>query len=365
MSEQGRLRRVDRRLADGREIVYFDERDLEHFDDERDLPERVSHTEVRFDPLQGEWVAIASHRQTRTYLPPADECPLCPSRDGRHTEVPSPDYDVAVFENRFPSFVGVAKPAASERSAAGGLFVRRDGVGRCEVVCFTSDHDTSFYALPPRRVRTVIDAWVDRTEALGAQDGVEHVFPFENRGKDIGVTLHHPHGQIYGYPFVPPFADRMLGAARVHAEDTGRNLFADLLAAEQADGSRVVLRTDHWTAFVPYAARWPVEVHLFPHRQVPDLPALDDAERDDLARAYLDLLGRLERLYDQPLPYVAGIHQAPVREYRDVAYLHLRVHSVMRSPGKLKYLAGSESGMGAFVSDVRPEDVAARLRELQ
>lgn len=353
------------RLADGREIVYFDERDLEHFDDKRDLPDRVSHTEVRFDPLQGEWVAIASHRQTRTYLPPADECPLCPSRDGRLTEVPSPDYDVAVFENRFPSFVGVADPTASERRAADGLFTRRDGVGRCEVVCFTADHDTSFHALSPGRVRTVIDAWVDRTVALGAQEGVEHVFPFENRGKDIGVTLHHPHGQIYGYPFVPPFAERMLRSARAHEERTGRNLYADLLAAEQVDGSRVVLRTDHWTAFVPYAARWPVEVHLFPQRRVPDLPALDDAERDDLARAYLDLLGRLERLYDQPLPYVAGIHQAPVRAYRDVAYLHLRVHSVMRSPGKLKYLAGSESGMGAFVSDVRPEDVAARLRELQ
>lgn len=352
------------RLADGREIVYFDERSgLVHERDKRDLPDRVSETEVRYDPLAGEWVAIASHRQTRTYLPPDDECPLCPSRDGRHTEVPSADYDVAVFENRFPSFVG-AGDTAPAGAPADQLFQQAPGVGRCEVVCFTSDHDTSFHALPPRRVRTVVEAWADRTLALGAQPGVAHVFPFENRGKDIGVTLHHPHGQIYGYPFVPPHARRMLDSAHAYAQRTGGNLFADALAAERDDGSRVVLSSTHWTAFVPYAARWPVEVHLYPHRHVPDLPALSDDERYDLAHTYGDLLRRLERLYDLPLPYVAGVHQAPAREHRDLAYLHLRVHSVMRSPGKLKYLAGSESGMGAFVSDVRPEDVAARLREL-
>lgn len=361
--------RTTARLADGREIVYFDEPGsvapaARVLDDPRQLPAKVSNTRVRYDPLRGEWVAMATHRQTRTYLPPADECPLCPSKDGRQTEIPSGDYDVVAFENRFPSFAGTGDPAATERTDPTGLFRERDGLGRCEVVCFTPDHDASFASLTQARARTVIDAWAERTLALGQRPDVAYVFCFENRGRDIGVTLPHPHGQIYGYPFVPPHARRMLDQARAYTG--GTNLFADLLAAERADDSRVVTGGEHWTAFVPYAARWPVEVHLYPHRQVPDLPELTDPERDDLARVYLDVLDRLDRLYGEPepLPYVAGVHQAPVRADRDVAYLHLRVHSVRRAPGKLKYLAGSESGMGTFVSDVLPEEVAARLREL-
>jgi UDPglucose--hexose-1-phosphate uridylyltransferase len=143
-----------------------------------------------------------------------------------------------------------------------------------------------------------------------------------------------------------------------------------VLAAERATGSRVVLSGEHWTAYVPYAARWPVEVHLVPHRDVPDLVALDDEERGELAAVYLDLLRRLDRYFVArdgapiPLPYIAGWHQAPVHEGRDVSRLHLQVMSVMRAPGKLKYLAGSESGVGAWINDVAPEAVAARLREV-
>jgi len=173
-------------------------------------------------------------------------------------------------------------------------------VGRCEVVCFSSDHAACFASLSPARARLVVDTWAHRTEELSQLPAVEQVFCFENRGAEIGVTLEHPHGQIYGYPFVTPRTGRQLNSGRGHRQRNRRNLFADLLAAERADGSRVVVAGRHWTAFVPAAARWPVEVHLYPHRQVPDLPALDDAERDDLAAVYLDVL---RRLYDAPLPY--------------------------------------------------------------
>jgi UDPglucose--hexose-1-phosphate uridylyltransferase len=290
-------------------------------------------------------VAIASHRQDRTYLPPADECPLCPSRDGRLTEIPSPDYDVVVFENRFPAF--------TERAPGGR--------GRCEVVCFTSDHDRAFRELTPERVRTVVDVWADRTRALSRLDGVAWVYPFENRGAEIGVTLAHPHGQIYAYPYLPPTPARMLEQARRHRDRTGVNLFAEVLAEERA-GPRVVASGRHWTAFVPVAARWPVEVHLYPHRQVPDIPALTAGERDDFAEVYLDVLARFDALYGLPLPYVAAWQQAPVDTDRELAYLHLRLCSIRRAPGKLKYLAGSELGAGAFLNDVLPEDVAERLR---
>jgi UDPglucose--hexose-1-phosphate uridylyltransferase len=201
-------------------------------------------------------------------------------------------------------------------------------------------------------------------------DSVQQVFCFENRGPEIGVTLHHPHGQIYAYPFVPARSAALLEQARAHHERTGRLLGADVLAAELEAGERVVVDGEHWTAYVPYAARWPVEVHLAPQRDVPDLVALDDAERDDLARVYLDVLRRLDRYYvdeegePRTLPYIAAWHQAPAKVGRDVSRLHLQVFSILRSPTKLKYLAGSESGAGAWVNDVLPERIAARLREV-
>jgi UDPglucose--hexose-1-phosphate uridylyltransferase len=362
------VKKTHAQLADGREIVYFDESDdaARELVDSRDLPETVTRSEIRYDALLDEWVAIASHRQGRTHLPPSDECPLCPSTPERKTEIPSSAYDVVVFENRFPSFATSVADVEPSTVAAGDtdLFSRKPGYGRCEVVCFTSDHNSSFSQLSPTRVRTVMEAWVDRTIALSNERYVEQVFCFENRGEEIGVTLAHPHGQIYGYPFVTPRTRQLLDSARRHRERTWRSLFADVLAAEVADGSRVVTRGEHWTAFVPAAARWPMEVHLYPNRRVADLPALSDEERDEFAEVYLDVLRRFDGLYDSPMPYIAAWQQAPVRIDRDLAYLHLQLFSIRRSAGKLKYLAGSESGMGAFINDVLPEQAAAALRDV-
>jgi UDPglucose--hexose-1-phosphate uridylyltransferase len=355
------VKRTTIELADGRELIYFDERDdaVRDQPDRRELPPPPPASQLRYDPLTDEWVAVAVHRQTRTFLPPADQCPLCPSRGDRLSEIPAPDYDVVVFENRFPS---LSQRIAAEPAEITPFTPVRPGQGRCEVVCFTDDHNASFAALPPSRVRTVLDALADRTTALSEEPGVEQVFCFENRGVEIGVTLHHPHGQIYAYPFVTPRTRSMLGAARRYAERTGGNLYADVLAAERAAGTRVVAGNEHWTAYVPAAARWPFEVHVAPHRPVPDIPALDDAERDAFGPLYLDVLRRFDGLFDAPMPYIAAWHQAPVRIDRELAYLHLQVFSIRRAKDKLKYLAGSESGMGVFINDIAPERSAELLR---
>ncbi|GAA3846836.1 galactose-1-phosphate uridylyltransferase [Saccharothrix violaceirubra] len=322
--------------------------------DLRELPPVRVESEIRRDPLTGQWVAIAAHRQARTYRPPADLCPLCPSRPGSATEVPT-SYDVVVFENRFPTF---APDVPGEVSPS-----RAPGRGRCEVVCFTPEHDGSFARLGPVRVRTVMEAWADRTSALGALPDVAQVFPFENRGAEIGVTLSHPHGQIYAYPFVTPRTEQMLSVAEDHLASTGRPLMGDVLAVER-NGPRVIAESPYWTAFVPVAARWPVEVHVVPRRHVPDLPALSAEERADFAELYPAVLRRLDALYDKPLPYIAAWHQAPVRVGHDALWLFLEVFSVRRAADKLKYLAGSESGMGVWINDATPEDVARRLREV-
>jgi UDPglucose--hexose-1-phosphate uridylyltransferase len=345
--------RTSRRLADGREILYFDDdRHPRPHDvaDPRDLPPVSTRSQLRHDALLDEWVVVASHRQTRTFLPPADQCPLCPSRPGRATEIPDSAYQVVVFENRFPS---LATGVEQDGLRSG----QRPGFGRCEVVCFTDDHDRVFAELGRDRARLVVDVWADRTAELSALDGIAYVYPFENHGEEIGVTLAHPHGQIYAYPYVPPRPARILEAVHRHRGD----LFAEVVAGERS-GPRVVAANEHWTAFVPAAARWPYEVQLFPTRRVPDLPALTGAERDAFVEVYLDVLGRFARRFDTPMPYIASWNQAPIGPGRDEWWLHLQVFSIRRAPGKLKYLAGSESGMGAFITDTNPEDVAEQLR---
>lgn len=232
------------------------------------------------------------------------------------------------------------------------------------MVCFTSDHGGRFADLGWQRARLVVDVWAYRTAALTALPDVAQVFVFENCGEEIGVTLSHPHGQIYGYPFVAPRVERVLAQVARHRRGTGRDLLADVLAAEST-GPRVVVENEHWVAFVRAAARWPYEVQLFARRRVPDLVALDEDERDSLAGVYLDLLGRFGRLFDAPANYIAAWAQAPVGERRADWWLHLQLFTFRRAADKLKYLAGSESGMGAFVTDTDPEAVAAQLRGLR
>jgi UDPglucose--hexose-1-phosphate uridylyltransferase len=372
-------------LADGRELIYFgDHADEEAgYPDLRPLPGTEVSSQVRYDPLLGEWVIVAGHRQDRTFLPPADHCPLDPSTPDRLTEIPAPSYQVVVFENRFPSLVpgggmgegilggGVREVVpgggAGEGGAEGpgGLLATKPGNGRCEVVCFSQDHNASFADLTHDQVSLVLAAWIDRSAALAALPGVEQVYCFENRGREIGVTLSHPHGQIYAYPFVTPRTARMLATSGGYQRDTGRNLFDDVLAAELADGSRIVFAGEHWVAFVPHAAHWPYEVHLYPRRRMPDLLGLEPAEMDEFCDVYLDLLRRFDRLFDAPAPYISGWHQAPAGSGRAEFALHLELFTIRRAPGKLKYLAGSESGMGAFTNDIAPESAAATLREVR
>ncbi|MEV0945382.1 galactose-1-phosphate uridylyltransferase [Rhodococcus sp. NPDC049939] len=371
----GKVRKTRMKLADGRELIYFDDSEpyvsgaaTRKLVDSRPLRPAVSQSQIRFDALTGEWVIIAAQRMDRTFHPPMNESPLAPSRQGKApTEIPADDYDVVVFENRFPSLSMIGNdqhlPAYVDEEP---LWPLASGTGRCEVVCFTSDPDVTFATLSVDRVRTVVDVWADRTSELSALPGIRQVFCFENRGKEIGVTLTHPHGQIYAYPYLPPRTSVLIRRSREHAERTGRLLLADVLDTERRSGRRVVLSAKHWTAYVPAAARWPVEVHLAPHRDVGDLSELDEAERDELASVYLELLQRVDRFFDgvDAVPYIAAWHQAPIGADRRYGRLHLQLFSMMRSPGRMKYLAGSESGMGAWINDATPEQIADRLREV-
>ena len=361
----GQITKRPYKLSDGRDIIYFDDADTvlppERGDDLREPAVRPPTATMRQDVLTGEWISIAAARQNRVVLPPSHLDPLAPASPDNPSEIPSL-YDVAVFENKSPSFgpdlAGPAAPEGLDDLVRVGLGRSRQSVGRCEVVCFSPEHTGSLAGLSLSRMRTVVEAWADRTAALSALPGVEQVFPFENRGEAIGVTLHHPHGQIYAYPYITPRTAQLVRTI----ENYGSSFFEDILNFEQKS-ERVLLQGEHWTAFVPFAARWPLEVHMLPHRHVPDLAATTDEERDEFSRLYGRLLRGVDALYSTPTPVHFGVAPGagPRASGRHPAMLQLT--SPRREENKLKYLAGSEAAMGAFIADIPPETAAARLRD--
>jgi len=324
--------RSDLAMSDGRVIRYYDSTDrVREAKDLRPVEEQPGIGELRLDPLLNEWVVMAAHRQGRVFLPPKELCPLCPTRSDLLSEIPDKDYEVVVFDNRSPSF---------------------------------DNHGGSFGELSERQVRTLMEAWRDRVRELSTHTYIRHIAPFENRGEEVGVTLFHPHGQIYAYSYLPSRVIKMLDVAQAHFDTTGRVLFDDVVARELQDEERIIARNEHWVAFVPYAARYPFEIHVAPLSPVPDLAALSTEQADAFPAISIEVMRRLDGVFGIEMAYIATWHQAPVREGRDLLRLHWQITSVRRAPGKLKYLAGSESAMGAFIMDLKPEQSAGQLRDV-
>jgi len=347
-----RIWKSSTRLADGREIIYYDETPdsgRAGFADTRHLPPAATapQPDLVMDWLVHEWVLMSPARQHRTLLPGDDQCPLCPSAPGHATEIPAPSYDVAVFENRFP-----ALPR---------------GKGRCEVICYSDEHDASFATLSERRARTILHAWIDRTAVLSELPDVWHVYCFENRGEQIGASLQHPHGQVYALPFVAPHVLRICDTIEKYAQWEGGDLLEDQIRAAEAAESLIVARNEHWLACVPAAARWPYQVRIYALPRVPDLPSLSEAQRDAFGSLYLAVLRALDRIFGSPLPYLADWQQCPPRhisrDARATFALHLDVMSPQRAAGRLKYLASTEVGAGVWSNDVLPENAARTIRE--
>jgi UDPglucose--hexose-1-phosphate uridylyltransferase len=319
-------------------------------------------TERRYDPVSGEWRMFASHRQDRTFLPADAFCPLCPTHEGQPpTEIPLPAFDVVVFENRFPS---LSRRAPAPAVAGSELYPVAPSAGANEVVVYSDDHHLSLGDMDVDRIAKVVEVWADRYAELGSRDEVDYVFIFENRGVAVGVTLHHPHGQIYAYPEIPPRVRRKLDVACAHIEDYGTCVYCDVVARERFDGLRVVAHNESFLAFVPFAARFPYEVQVASLRHAASLLDLTDPERRSLAEMLRTVVRGYDRLFGFPLPYVMSMHQAPTDdgEHQHVSHLHIEFTPLHRTAEKLKYLAGSELGAGAFINDTAPEETAARLR---
>ncbi|MEW6704056.1 MAG: galactose-1-phosphate uridylyltransferase [Pseudomonadota bacterium] len=313
---------------------------------------------LRWHPLRGEWVTYAAYRQDRTFLPPPEYNPLAPMRDTAHpTEVPAGNWDVAVFDNRFPSLSAQAHdpPALGIPTAP--------AQGHCEVVVFTQDPASSLGRLPLPHLELLLGVWGERTRDLGRRPGVQYVLPFENRGAEVGVTLHHPHGQIYAYPVVPPVPARMQHQAECYRAERGRGPLLDMIHRELAERTRLLYQGPQAVAFVPPCARYPYEVWVAPIEPVETFADLGDAVRADLARALKTVLMKYDGLWQRPLPYLMAWYQAPTDgQPHPEAHLHAQFYPPYRTPDRLKYLAGTELAAGFFAMDALPEQKA---RELQ
>jgi UDPglucose--hexose-1-phosphate uridylyltransferase len=318
-------------------------------------------SELRWNPLLGEWVATAAQRQDRTFLPPEDFCPLCPTETGGFpTEVPESDYDIVVFENRFPSLRSNPEIPAVE---ATDLYPVRPAQGVCEVIVYSPNHNSSLARESVEQIYKLVRVWTDRFRELGSLDFVNYVFIFENKGEQIGVTLHHPHGQIYAYPFIPPRIERELEQATEHRCRTGRCLFCDVIVEERRERRRIVAENNSFIAIVPFFSRWPYETHIYSTRHFQSLTDMSSGEQKDLAAVLKVVLAAFDKLFNISFPYMMCMHQRPVDDGSyDHYHFHIEFYPPLRTANKLKYLAGSETGAGMFINDTLPEEKAAELR---
>jgi UDPglucose--hexose-1-phosphate uridylyltransferase len=310
-------------------------------------------TELRWNPTVREWVSTASHRQHRPQMP-TDWCPFCPGSG----LVPD-HYDVLIYPNDFSAFT-IPPP---EPAIEGDDFYRVEkSAGKCDVVLYHPNHNTSLPQLPLTHIVKLVKLWRKRFVELKSMPGIRYVLIFENKGAVIGVTMPHPHGQIYAFPFIPPRVEREITAARAHYRKRGRCVFCDVLKKERRDGRRIVAENEVFTAFIPFFARWPYEVHIYSRRHLGALDEFRPAEEKALAEILKWVTQKFDNLFQFSFPYMMLLHQAPTKGKYPYFHFHLEFYPPHRSKDKLKYLASVETGGGSFLNDSLAEEKAAELR---
>jgi len=310
-------------------------------------------SELRWHPLLRQWVAVAAHRQGRPQMP-HDWCPFDPG-SGR---VPD-DYDVYLYPNDFPAFSNDAPPFSPDT----GLFRTTGARGTTDVVLYSPNHNLLPSQLTLDQWRKVIGLWIRRTNELFANPEIQYVVVFENTGVAIGVTMPHPHGQIYGFPFIPPLMERELESASQYHRGNGACIYCEILAREVEDGSRIVSANDSFVAFLPFFGRFPTEMQICARRHFQKLADMSEAEANSLASLLSLVRKKYDNLYGFPMPLMMMLRQSPAKGDHPYFHFHIDFLPIQRSPKKIKYLAGIESGCGTFLNDTRAEEQAAILRQ--
>jgi UDPglucose--hexose-1-phosphate uridylyltransferase len=312
--------------------------------------------ELRYNPVSREWVMVASHRQTRPQMP-KDWCPFCPG-SGR---VPDAGYETLRYANDFPALSQQPPPPDD---VAGALFCVKPAYGRCEVLLYSDRHGAALKDLPDAHVHRLADMWRACFLDMSEDPRIEYVFLFENRGEAVGVTMPHPHGQAYGYSFIPQKIRQELDGAEVYHAEHGRCLFCDLLEAERADGRRLLFENEAFTAYVPFYSPITYGLHVTARRHIAHLGQMTGRELCLLGETLRDCAGLYDSLFGIPFPYMMCMYNAPAREEAAAAFYHFHVkfYPPMRTRDKQQFFASSETGAGAWCNPSCPEDKARELR---
>jgi UDPglucose--hexose-1-phosphate uridylyltransferase len=312
-------------------------------------------SELRWHPVLRQWVGVAAARQGRPQMP-KDWCPFDPGSG----KVPD-HYDVHLYPNDFAALS--LDSEAFDPAAANKLFGKTGARGSCDVILYSPDHNCLPSQLTAEHWRRVVDLWASRTAELAADPSIQYVYVFENAGAAIGVTMPHPHGQIYSFPYIPPYVETELRSAQDYLSEKNRCLYCDLLAGELAAADRIVETNENFVAFVPFAARFPSEVQIYSRRHTDSLKFLDNRERSELASMIHVIRRKYDALYGFPMPMIMIVRQAPLRGDHPYFHFHLEFLPIQRSATKLKYLAGVETGAGTFLNDTVAEEQAEALRK--
>lgn len=311
--------------------------------------------ELRWHPLTQDWVMIASHRQARPQMP-KDWCPFCPDSG----KVP-PDYEVYEYDNDFPA---LSQQPPVPDDVANGFFRTAPAYGKCEVILYSPGHTITLPELSDAHVEKLVDLWCQRFDALRADEKIKYIFLFENRGDVVGVTMPHPHGQIYGYPFVPKKLQLELKSSREYLAEKGKCLFCDMLEEEKKDGRRIIFQNDDFTVFLPFFTEYPYGVYIMSNAHKQYITDFTPGERASLAVTLKHTVGMLDALFDYKFPYMMCMHNAPVNgeDVSDSYHFHIEFFPPMRSAEKVKFNASSETGAWAHCNPTCPEQTAEELR---
>ncbi|PTQ57362.1 MAG: Galactose-1-phosphate uridylyltransferase [Candidatus Carbobacillus altaicus] len=311
--------------------------------------------ELRYNPLLRDWVMVAANRQARPHLP-EDHCPFCPGSG----KVP-PDYDVFIYDNDYP--VLVPDPPEPD-DVVTGLYRVAKSYGKCEVVLYTAEHEARLYDLSDAHLARLVALWTERFVALGADPKHRYVLIFENRGEEVGVTIHHPHGQIYAYPFIPLKIAREIESMHAHYTAHGECLMCAINRAESAFGRRIVAENEHFLAYIPFFTDFPYGLFIVSKEHRPSLAEMTPAEHESLAKILRRSVGAMDRLFDRPFPYMMVLHQRPVDggDYDAYVHFHIEFYPPLRARDRLKFYASSEMGAWAAANPRAVEETAPELR---
>lgn len=310
--------------------------------------------ELRYDPLTNDWIMIASHRQNRPQMP-KDWCPFCPGSG----KVPD-DFDVLEYDNDFPALS--QNPPVPDDVAA-GPYKTAPCHGKCEVILYSKEHTVTLPELPLPHVRKLVDLWCERHNIISADEKIKYVFIFENRGDVVGVTMPHPHGQIYGYPFIPKKLELECASMKKHKKETGKCLICDMMETEISEKKRIIFENEDFVVFIPFFSAYPYGLYIVSKAHKQYITEFTEREKDNLAAAIKNAAGTLDSLFDYTFPYMMCMHQAPVNS-GDVSdfHFHIEFYPPMRSRDKQKFNASSETGAWAHCNPTCPEEKAEELR---